>query len=164
MQPQFPDGVKQRASRLFAERVRQGNLGRDVRLVYYVVGGMPSTRAEYKINVDSLNGVQIEVYDLLHRLSKTRASISPKEFDVASLFKQICAGLHSLLQESFPPGALLGRLTISVECEQETFSFVPEPEKRTVQINRVAPSMELALQRLWDIAQRVIEEHQGGLP
>jgi hypothetical protein len=92
--------MNQRVVQAFAERVSQAKLGQDLQVIYRVVGGMPSQRVEYEVNVDSVGGARVAVSDA--RISRTakRASIAPENLDVAGLFEQISAGLHSLLPAS----------------------------------------------------------------
>ncbi len=152
--------MKQRVVQAFAARVKQGNLGQDVQVVYRVAGGMPSQRVEYEIAVDSVGGARVAVYDA--RISRTakHASIPPESLDVAGLFEQVSDGLHSLLPASratFLPDALVGSITISIDHDEETFYFVPEEEKRRRPGKGVAPSMDRALQRFWGIAKGMTE-------
>lgn len=156
--------MKQRVVQVFAERVSQAKLGQDLQVIYRVVGGMPSQRVECEVNVDSVGGARVAVYNA--RISRTvkRASIAPENLDVAGLFEQISAGLHSLLPASraiFPPDALVGSITIRIGDNEETFYFVPEVEQRRTPGKGVAPSMDRALQRFWGIATGVTEAQEG---
>jgi hypothetical protein len=144
----------------FAQRVSQAKLGPDLQVTYRVVGGMPSQRVNYEVNVDSVSGATVAVSDA--RLSPTtkRASIAPEQLDVRGLFKQISAGVQSLVpasRASSAPDAAVGSITIRVGNDEETFYFVPEAEKRRTPGKGVAPSMERALQRFWGIAKDVAE-------
>jgi hypothetical protein len=98
-------------------------------------------------------------------MDRVRASLrrAPEDLDVASLFEQISAGLHSLLpasRASSSPDAYVGSITIRVGGNEETFFFVPEAEKRRTPGKSVAPSMDRVLQRFWDIAMRVTETYE----
>jgi hypothetical protein len=153
--------MRQRVVQAFAARVKQRDLRQDLQVVYRTVGGMPSQRVDYTITVDPIGGAKVVAYDA--RISRTakQGSVPPDTLDVASLFEQISAGLHSLLPASeatFLPDALVGSMTISVGGNEETFYFVPEEAQRRRQ---VAPSMDQALQRLWDIAKHVSEAQNG---
>jgi len=125
---------------------------------------MPSQRVDYKIAVDSVGGARVDAYDARSARRAQEASIPPEKLNVAVLFEQVSAGLHSLLPASravFPPDAYVGSITISVEGNEETFYFVPEQEKRRTRDRGVAPAMEQALQRFWGIARRLTETEKG---
>ena len=145
-------------ARAFAERVGRRELGQDLRLVYRVVGGMPSQRVDYTIAVDAVGGASVTAYDArVSRIRQERA-IPVERLDVVRLFEQACAGLHSLVpssQAEFLPDALVGSLTIEVGGQEETFYFTPEEEQRTRLHGRVAPSMEQVLRQLWTMAAEV---------
>ncbi len=163
-QPDNPGGMKQRVARAFVARVRQGNLGRDVQVVYRVAGGMPVQRVDYKIAMDSVGGAKVDVYDARSARRAQETSIPPEKLDVAALFEQLSAGLHSLMPASravFPPDAYVGSITISVEGDEATFYFVPEEEKRKARDRAVAPAMEQALRHFWGIARRLTETQKG---
>jgi hypothetical protein len=157
--------MKQPVVRTFAERVSRGKLGPDLQVIYRVAGGMPSERLEYEIKIDSVGGAKITSYDAQISRTIKHGPIASDVPEVADLFKQIVAGLHSLLPASratFLPDALVGSITIRVDDEEETFYFVPEVEKRRTPEKRVAPPMELTLQRFWDMAKGVTEGQQKG--
>jgi hypothetical protein len=146
----------------FVERVRQRRLGPDVQVSYRVSGGMPSQRLAYDVSIDSVSGAQGTVYEARSGRATQRLSIPPEKLDVASLFEQIGAGLHSLLpaaKAQFPPDALVGSLTIRVGGEEETFSFVPQEEQRTGPGEATNPSMTRALRQLWDISTGALRSH-----
>ena len=156
--------MTQRVVQAFAERVSQAKLGQDLQVIYRVVGGMPSQRVAYEVNVDSISGARIAVTDV--RMSRTaqHASIAPENLDVAGLFEQISAGLHSLLPASratSQPDAYVGSITIRVGNDEETFYFVPEAEKRRAPGKAVAPSMDRALQQFWGIAKDATRAQEG---
>jgi hypothetical protein len=156
--------MKQRVVQAFAKRVSQGSLAQDLQVIYRVVGGMPSQRVEYEVNVDSVGGARVAVYDARISRRAKRASIAPENLDVAGLFEQISAGLHTLLPASratFPPDAFVGSITIRIDDNEETFYFVPEAEKRRAPGKGVAPSMDRALQRFWGIAKDMTEAQEG---
>ena len=152
--------MKKRAAQRFAERVRQRELGPDVQVIYRVAGGMPSQRVEYEIAVDSVAGARVSVYEARTARAVKGTSIPPERLDVAGLFEELSAGLHSLLPASRPtflPDALVGSIAIRVGGDEETYYFVPEEEKRRGPGKAVAPSMNRALQRFWSIAKGVTE-------
>ena len=147
----------------FAERVSQAKFGADLQVIYRVVGGMPSQRVDYEVDVDSVAGARVAVTDVRKARTGKRASIPPEDLDVAGLFEQISAGIHSLLPASratSSPDTYVGSITIRIGGNEETFFFVPEAEKRRVPGKCVALSMERVLQRFWDIAKRVTETHE----
>jgi len=149
-----------RVVQAFAERVSKGKFGPDLQVTYRVVGGMPSQRVNYEVDVNSVGGATVAASDA--RISRTpkRASIAPENLDVPGLFKQISVGLQSLRpasRASSAPDAAVGSITIRVGADEETFYFVPEAEKRRAPGSGVAPSMERALQRFWGIAKDVVE-------
>src|SRR5713101_5513887 len=130
-----------RVVQAFAERVQQAELGPDLQVSYRVVGGMPSQRVDYEVTVDSVGGARVAVSDARTSRTARRASIAPENLDVAGLFRQISAGLHSLMpasRASSSPDAFVGSITIRVGGDEETFYFVPEAEKRRTPEKAVA--------------------------
>lgn len=149
----------ERVAQEFAARVAQGDLG-DLQVIYRVAGGMPSQRVEYEIAVDSVTGAQIAVSNARLAETEKRDSIPPERLGVPTMFEELSAGLHSLrpAEDAISlPDSLVGSLTIRVNNEEETFYFVPEQEKRRSERERVAPSMDRALERFWGIATGAIE-------
>jgi hypothetical protein len=152
--------MTQTALRAFAERVKTGNLGQDVQVIYRVAGGMPSERLEYEVVVDSVNGAQVTALDAFISRASARASLPAEHLEVPALFEQVSAGLHSLLSRekaTYPPDALIGSLTIRVGSDEQTSYFVPEEEKRRGPGKQVAPRMDQALRQFWSMASRVAE-------
>jgi hypothetical protein len=149
--------MDQETVRAFATRVKRGELGSDVQVRYQVTGGMPSQRLECEISIDSVNGAQVSRYDARESAEVARAQIPPEEVDVPGLLRAVSSGLYSLTPVServtHLPDSLVGRLTILVDGQEEAFHFVPEKEQRGDD-DRVAPSMDAALQRLWELARR----------
>lgn len=149
--------MDQETVRAFATRVKRGEFGSDVQVRYQVTGGMPSQRLECEISIDSVNGAQISRYDARESAEVARAQIPPEEVDVPGLLRAVSSGLYSLTPVServtHLPDSLVGRLTILVDGQEEAFHFVPEKEQRGDD-DRVAPSMDAALQRLWELARR----------
>jgi hypothetical protein len=58
--------MKQRVVQAFAEGVSQAKLGQDLQVIYRVVGGMPSQRVEYEVNVDSVGGRELPYLTLAY--------------------------------------------------------------------------------------------------
>jgi hypothetical protein len=156
--------VNSRVAQAFAERVGKAKLGSGLQVTYRVVGGMSSQRVNYEVRVNSVDGATVAVSDARTSRMAKHATIAPEHLDVTGLFQQVSAGLHSIMPASrarFSPDAFVGSLTIRVGDEEETFYFVPEPEKRTTPENGVEPSIDRALQKLWTIAKDVTEPRKG---
>ena len=153
-----------RVAQAFAERVSRSELGPDLQVIYRVVGGMPSQRVDYEIKVDAVAGARVVVSDARASRTAQRASIEPGTLDVAGLFKEISAGVHSLVpasRASSTPDDYIGSMTIRVGSDEETFYFAPEAEKRRTPEKGVAPAMDRALQKLWGIAKDATRPREG---
>lgn len=158
MPPVIADESRLKLRREFTARAHDRS-SEGVELRYVVGGGMPGDRLEMKIVVDPVNGARIEGHDQRVTAEAIETRVSPRDLDVPALFEQVAAGLHSLMpaaDKRFVPDALIGKLTIVVDGQAETFYFVPETEKRRAQERPLAPMMDDALSRLWDIGTRAI--------
>src|SRR5690348_4910881 len=101
----------------FVARVGREELGQDVQIIYRVAGGMPGERVQHEVTIDSVNGAKVSAYDAIVSPYTRRTSIQPQNIDVAGLFKQVSAGVHSLRPDTkttFWPDALVGSLTIRI--------------------------------------------------
>ncbi|MFX0577916.1 hypothetical protein [Nocardia nepalensis] len=148
--------MEQSTVRAFAERVGRGELGPDIQVRYRVSGGMPSQRLDCEVVVDSVGGARISRFDAQVGDEVERESIPPERLDVPELLRAVSRGLYSLTPASERmtrlPDSLLGSLTIVVSGAEESFRFVPEQEQREVLGKAVAPSMDRALQKFWNLA------------
>jgi hypothetical protein len=150
--------MEERVAKTFVSRVKSGDFGSGLAVTYRVLGGRPSQRLDYTVAVDPVDGIKVTAYDARASREVKHQSFAPQTFDVPNLFEKLSAGLQSLLPASkaeFPPDALVGSITISVDNRQETFYFAPEEEKRKAQDWHVAPQADEALRQFWNIAKRV---------
>jgi hypothetical protein len=156
--------MKQRVVETFATRVKQRDLGPDLQVTYRAVGGMPSQRVDFTVTVDPVTGAKVVAFDARTTRGAKQSTVASDAFDVVSLFEQISAGLHTLRSASeakFAPDALIGSITIRSGSSEETFYFVPEEDKRRRQEAMVAPAMEQALRRFWEVSKRTAEAQNG---
>ena len=150
--------MEERVAKTFVSRVKSRDLGPGLAVTYRVLGGRPSQRLDYTVEVDAVDGIKVSAYDVRASREVKHQSFAPQTFDLPGLFEKLSAGLQSLIRPSkaaFPPDALVGSITISVDNRQETFYFAPEEEKRKAQDWRVAPQADEALRQFWNIAKRV---------
>jgi hypothetical protein len=155
--------MEERVAKKFVSRVKSRDFGPGLAVTYRVLGGRPSQRRDYTVSVDPVAGIEVAAYDARASREIKRQSFGPQAFDIPGLFEKLGAGLQSLIPASkaeFPPDALVGSITLSVDNREETFYFAPEEEQRKAQDWRVAPQADEALRQFWNIAQRVSGSHK----
>jgi hypothetical protein len=152
--------VNQATLRDFATRVNSGQPGEDVQLRYRVAGGMPAQRLECEVLIDAMHGATVSRFDARVSDATTRAQIPAEDLDVLELLRDVSRGLHTLVPANRRvvrlPDSLVGRLTVVVDGAEETFSFVPERALRR-QEGGVSPSMDRALERLWELSVQGVD-------
>ncbi|MDQ0780075.1 hypothetical protein QF026_008541 [Streptomyces aurantiacus] len=149
--------MEQRTVRAFAARVQSNELGPSVQVRYRISGGMPSQRVDCKVTMDSVGGARVSRFDARVSDQVEHELIPPEILDVPALLEAVSRGLYSLTsvdeRVNQLPDGLVGSLTIVVDGEEESFHFLPEQEQRNVEDRTIAPSMDDALQRFWNIAR-----------
>jgi hypothetical protein len=144
----------------FRERVDQGDITEDIKVIYQIQGGMPSERIEEEFRLSGNGNAKVMVRDMLRSIPTQEVSVELDRDEAYSLFQKIVPGLDSLVPRSeahFLPDSLVGSITIQIDTEETTLYFLADEEERMSQDKPITPQMAEVIQGFTEISKRLIK-------
>ncbi len=148
----------------FRERVGQGTLTDDIKLVYRIRGGMPSERVEEEFRLSGSGKAKVVAQDVLKSMPVQEVSEEIDQAETRDLLRQMGSGIDSLVPRSeahFLPDSLVGSITVEVGGEEATLYFLADEEEQLAQDKPISPQMTEAIQRIRKISPRLLEKGRG---
>ena len=143
----------------FREGIAQEGLPEKLRVIYQVIGGMPSERIEEEFTLYGSNKVYVKKYDMLGAAILQEGSFELQPNETRALLQQITLGLDSLVTRSearFLPDSSVGTITIEIDDQEAVFYFEADEEARLVQDKSITPQMDQAIQQIKTLSQRLL--------
>lgn len=139
----------------FNQRVDQGSLTDDVKVIYRISGGMPDEAVEQEFVVSGSGSTNLTGRSAL-------GSISPQTFEInqgenREIFGLVRSGIDRLptrSEASFLPDSSVATITVEVNGEEKTFYFLADEADRLVQNKPIPSEISEAIRRLTEISQR----------
>lgn len=151
--------------RMFRESVKRGEFNDDLKIGYYVSGGMPHQRIEEEFVLSGSGKAITRKQDLLRSIRIPQVSTKLDHAEVQDIFQQVEQGLDSLVTRSearFLPDSVVGSITIEVKGEKTTLYFLADEEDRTIHNKPISSHMVKAIQHFTNISQRILKKERRG--
>lgn len=119
----------------FRRKIKEDNITEDVKVIYRIVGGMPSERVEEEFRISGEGKVVTKVHDALKKNRSKEATGKFSKNKTRLIFEKIGLVIDKLVPRSegnFPFDSVIGSIGIEVNGKRVTYFFsVDEDEKPT---------------------------------